>query len=448
MKTTLLTETHPTPSGTLVRALLRIEGEPPVDERRVPLNLALVLDRSGSMGYGKLQAVKEAARGLIRRLHPDDVVSLVAFDDEVVTVAHPGTARDQTALVRALMGIQTGGSTNLSGGWLQGRALLQEHLDPEGVNRVILLTDGLANQGITDGATLTRLTAQARSEGVGTTTVGVGDGFNEDLLMAMADAGGGSSYYIERLDQAGGIFEEEVAGLLSIAAQNLTVTVRPREAASVSAVYNQYPSHETPDHALVLSVGDLYAREPREVLADFLVEGVTVSSASSGDGAGGAASVDEGSEEAGGDGMAESAGAPVADLVLEADTWTDAGSMERQRITLPITFDPRAGAVSHAEVERVFVLLKAARARREAVERGDRGDVAGAARSLRDAADLLMATAPDDLIVREEIQDLSLSADELEKQEIMDSADRKYLSSKASHYSRSRRSAGGRTTRE
>lgn len=446
MKTTLLTETHPTLSGTLVRALLRIEGEPPADARRVPLNLALVLDRSGSMGYGKLEAVKEAARGLIRRLHPEDVVSVVAFDDQVVTVAHPGTARDQTALVNALMAIQSGSTTNLSGGWLQGRALLQEHFDPEGVNRVILLTDGLANQGITDGATLARLTAQARTEGVTTTTVGVGDGFNEDLLMAMADSGGGSSYYIERLDQAGGIFEEEVAGLLSIAAQNLTVTVRPREAASVSAVYNQYPSHETPDHALVLSVGDLYAREPREVLADFLVEGVTVASSSSG--AGGAASVDEGSAEAGGDGMAGPAGAPVADLVLEADTWTDAGSMERQRITLPITFDPRAGAVSHAEVERVFVLLKAARARREAVERGDRGDVRGAARSLRDAANLLMATAPNDLTVREEIQDLGRVAQSLEEQDIMDAADRKYMASKAAHYSRSRRSAGGRTTRE
>ncbi|MEJ2541854.1 MAG: VWA domain-containing protein, partial [Gemmatimonadota bacterium] len=332
----------------------------------------------------------------------------------------------------ALMAIRPGGATNLSGGWLQGRALLQERFEAEGVNRVILLTDGLANQGITDAETLTRLTAQAHRDGVGTTTVGVGEHFDEELLAAMADAGGGSSYYIERPDQAGGIFEEEVEGLLSIAAQNLTVSVRPRTGASVATVHHQYPSQVGADDALILSVGDLYAREPREVLADFLVPG------------GSAASTESGGED-----MAEGAdgGSPVADFVIEADCWTGDETMERRRISIPITWSPDAGAVTHPEVARVFTLLEAARARREAVERGDRGDLAGAVQTLRDAAGHLAAHHPSDPLMVAEAQDLHRAAQAMEDEAEFRAMDRKYLRTQASHYARSRRSAGQRTTR-
>ncbi|HSG48904.1 MAG TPA: VWA domain-containing protein, partial [Longimicrobiales bacterium] len=334
MKTSLLVETHPIPAGHLVRALLRIEGDAPSDDRRVPLNLSLVLDRSGSMGGGKLEAVKRAARDLIKRLHPTDRVSVVAFDHEVTTVANPGTAAEQPELLHALMGIQTGGTTNLSGGWLQGRALIQEHHDAEGVNRVVLLTDGLANQGITDRPTLRKLCAQALESRVTTTTVGVGGGYDEELLGEMAEAGGGSTYYIERLDQAGGIFEEELEGLLSISAQNLTVSLRPRDAVKVATVHHSYPSHAHDNGTLTLTVGDLYAREPREVLADFMVLPERVAGAPAGETA-----------------------LPVVDLVVEADCWTEGGAMERRKIFLPVTFEPANGAVTHPEVHKVFTLL-------------------------------------------------------------------------------------------
>ena len=435
MKTSLVTEVHPTstPAGTLVRALLRIEGDVPEDEHRVPLNLSLVLDRSGSMGGEKLRAVQEAARGLVRRLHPDDVVSVVAFDDQVTTVANPGTARDQEGLASALMGIWPGGSTNLSGGWLQGRALLQERFEAEGVNRVILLTDGLANVGVTDRETLCRLAAQAREDGAGTTTVGVGAGFDEELLAAMADAGGGSHYYIERLDQAGGIFEEEIEGLLGIAAQNLTVTVRPRAAVTVAAVHHGYPATPQAHGALRLEVGDLYGREPRELLADFVVEeagGVT----------------GDGTEEGGT--TSEAGAVPVADLIVEGDVWASDGSVDRRRISLALTWDREAGAVAHPEVERVFLLLEAARARQEAVEWGDQGDVDRAVRSLRETAARLERSGDrDDFTVREEVQDLYRVAASMEAEAEFRSEDRKYLRAKSLHYSRSRRSAGDRNRR-
>lgn len=428
MKTSFQIETHAHPNGHLVRALLRIEGEARRDAARTPLNLALVLDRSGSMGGGKLEAVKRAARDLVLRLHPDDRVSVVAFDDEVRTVARAGTGPEQAGLVAALMALQPGGSTNLSGGWLQGRALVQEHWAEEGVNRVILLTDGLANQGITDPATLRRLCGQALECRVGTTTVGVGAGFDENLLAEMAEAGGGASYYIERLDQAAGVFDEELEGLLSIAAQNLSVRLLPRDAVSVSTVHHTYPSSVDADGALVVSLGDLYAREPGELLADFIVDG----------GANGPAGLVAG---------AQSTAVPVADIVIEADAWSEDGTLERRRIALPIVYDPTEGAVSHPDVTRVFTLLEAARARREAVDYGDRGDFARASHTLREMACMLEDAGLDDPAVEGEMRELHAMASTIREQDAMTASDRKFMYAKERMMSRGRRSAGDRLKR-
>ena len=423
MNTSFQIETHDHPKGHLVRALLRIEGEARDDAARTPLNLALVLDRSGSMGGGKLEAVKGAARDLVLRLHPSDRVSVVAFDGQVQTVARAGTGPEQAGLVAALMALQPGGSTNLSGGWLQGRALVQEHWAAEGVNRIILLTDGLANQGITDHATLRQLCGQALESRVGTTTVGVGADFDETLLAEMAEAGGGASYYVERLDQAAGVFDEELEGLLSIAAQNLTVRILPRESVSVSTVHHTYPSRVDADGALVVSLGDLYAREPGELLADFIVDG----------GANGSAGLVAG---------APSRAVPVADFVIEADAWSDEGTLERRRISLPIVYDPTEGAISHPEVTRVFTLLEAARARREAVDFGDRGDFVQASNALREMALVLEDAGLDDPAVEGEMLELREMATTLRTQAAMTASDRKFMYAKERMMSRGRRSAG------
>lgn len=200
MKTTILLDHEPVAAGRVVRLLLRLEADAPPRTDRLPLNLSLVLDRSGSMHGGKLTAAREAAALLVRRLAPEDVVSVVAYDDEVETVAEPATGAAQAELPREIERIETGGSTNLSGGWLRGRELVARNLLERGVNRVILLTDGQANVGITDPQRLTGLAAEAGRQRMTTTTIGFGADYNERLLRAMADAGGGNTYYIEHTD--------------------------------------------------------------------------------------------------------------------------------------------------------------------------------------------------------------------------------------------------------
>ncbi len=240
MNTQLLLDHEPRADGaTLVRALLRVTGSAPADADRARLNLALVLDRSGSMAaLSKLARAKEAAALLVRRSGAEDVVSVVAYDDEVRTVAARVTGAGREELLTRIGELDAGGTTNLSGGWLRGRELVAEGIADGGVNRVLLLTDGLANAGITDPGQLRDLVASAAAAGVSTTTIGFGADYDEALLRLLAEAGGGSTYYIEEGDQAPAVFAAEIEGLMALAAQNVAVTVAPASGAWARAASN------------------------------------------------------------------------------------------------------------------------------------------------------------------------------------------------------------------
>jgi hypothetical protein len=149
MKTELALDHEKTPDGKahVVRALLKITGTAPKNAEHVPLNLSVVLDRSGLMSGEKLDQAKEAAALLVRRLWPKDVVSVVAYDDEVEMVAEPATGMAQADLVERIRMIETQGCTNLSGGWFRGRELVMSGKREGAANRVLLLTHGLANVG-------------------------------------------------------------------------------------------------------------------------------------------------------------------------------------------------------------------------------------------------------------------------------------------------------------
>ena len=177
-------------------------------------------------------------------------VSVVAYDDEVSTVAEPATGPAQAGLTFHIKSIQPGGSTNLRNGWLRGRELVARGKREGGVNRVVLLTDGLANAGITAPEQLLGLCRTACGAGITTTTIGFGADYDEKLLRGMADAGGANTWYIERADQAADVFAEELEGLLTLCAQTLSVEIRPTDAVTLTAVRHQYPLTALGDGAL------------------------------------------------------------------------------------------------------------------------------------------------------------------------------------------------------
>jgi len=249
----------------LVRVIAPAENETEAS-RAAPLDVAFVLDRSGSMQGGKLDLAKEGVDLAVARLQDADRAALVVYDDEV-DVVQPlaaATPRLKAGLRLALHGVDPGGSTYLSGGWVAGCHQLAEATPVASadstatrIRRVILLTDGLANVGILDPGVLARHAGELRRRGIATTTVGVGQDFDEGLLSAMAEAGGGNFQYVADPEELRAFFAHELQELFSVAVSGLAVTlVLPPDldAELVSA----FPA-DARGNSLEIAIGDLPA---------------------------------------------------------------------------------------------------------------------------------------------------------------------------------------------
>ena len=250
----------------LVRVIAAADDETEIS-RAAPLDVAFVLDRSGSMQGGKLDLAKEGVDLAVARLRDADRAALVVYDDEVDTVQPlaPATPRLKASLRLALHGVDPGGSTYLSGGWIAGCHQLAEAPPVAGadatatrIRRVILLTDGLANVGILDPGTLARHAGELRRRGIATTTVGVGQDFDEGLLSAMAEAGGGNFQYVAGPDGLRAFFAHELQELFSVAATGLTVTLVLPPGVDAELV-SAFPL-ESRGNALDVAIGDLRRR--------------------------------------------------------------------------------------------------------------------------------------------------------------------------------------------
>ena len=209
--------------------LIRLHPAPAPQRRgeRLPLNLALVLDRSGSMSGEPLETAKAAIVAALRQLHPQDRVSVVSFDDAVRVEIPSGPVRDLDTLIAQVMQIRSGGSTALYDGWLEGATQVAAHLNREGLNRVILLSDGQANAGLTDPTEIARRVAGLSERGVSTTTLGFGRHYDETLLLGMATAGDGNFEHIETARNLPTFFESELQGLTRTSGRTVSLGLEP-----------------------------------------------------------------------------------------------------------------------------------------------------------------------------------------------------------------------------
>ena len=199
------------------------------NDERTPVNVALVLDRSGSMSGPRLRAAKEAAREALARLSSDDYVSLVAYNHEVDVLRAAGRLGSHSNLNARISDLTANGTTALYAGVREGARQVKRFKSDRRVNRVILMSDGLANVGPSSPHELANLGRRLGSKGITVTTIGLGLSYNEDLMSRLALSSDGNHAFAETPDDLAEIFDAEFGDTLSIAAQDLEIIIECHE---------------------------------------------------------------------------------------------------------------------------------------------------------------------------------------------------------------------------
>jgi Ca-activated chloride channel homolog len=241
--------------------------ESPNASKRDPVNVAFVIDRSGSMGGSKIRLAREAVVQALRMLKPSDRFSVVCYDHEIDLVVSSTPASDEAVrnAIARVQEMEARGNTNLGGGWLKGCEELAQHLKDGQVARCLLLTDGLANQGITDRAELARHAQELRARGITTSAIGLGADFDEVMLEGMACAGAGHFYYVEAAVQIADCLTGELGEALEIVARDVAVTVQAANGIEATTL-NRFPAAPDGPGRLTVRIGDLASRQDVELV--------------------------------------------------------------------------------------------------------------------------------------------------------------------------------------
>jgi Ca-activated chloride channel family protein len=319
--------------------LVVAEGES--SDQRTPVNIGLVIDRSGSMQGIKLQYAIEAANYAVDQLKSADKVSVVAYDDRVRTVFKATHPKNKDLIKLAINQISAGNSTALHAGWVQGGIEVSEALEKEYMNRVLLLSDGLANVGVTDPSTIEKQVRGLVERGVSTSTIGVGEDYNEDLMSAMARGGSGNYWFIKTPQQLPSIFRQELQGLSAVVGKKVELKIVLKEGVESVKIYNELASID--EHTW--RVPDLQMGQTVDVLARFEIE-------------------------------------PTGDPCSVCDisiSWDDAGEKNRENIDTDlvvkvVTKSELSSYPVDADVQEQVALFKTAKMKEEAVALFDSGD--------------------------------------------------------------------------
>ncbi len=391
----------------VLNVMVELTAPPAAQVERAPLDVVVVLDRSGSMAGAPLRSVTAATEQLLRLAGPWDRIGVVAFASEVQLVL-PLAHHDPTVATRALRRIGPGGSTNLSGGWLKGLEMLAAGVREGALRRIVVLTDGHANAGIRDAAELTALVGSGHAQGITTSCIGFADGYDEQLLANLADAGHGNDYWCAGPDQATQVFSDEFGGLASVVAQNISVEIVPGAQVATAAVLNEFPITDLPNGGVQVAVGDAYGSECRRVVARFHLRPLQ------------------------GDGPVD-----IATVTLR---WASTvGSVALHTVTLPVTVTAGSDPVvtdpgADPRVREEVLVLEAARFQREAHRAAELGDLGTAAQYLRSSAGLLAESPSASPAL---LAELAADAEALETGMWSESLSKK-------HFSRSRSTSKGR----
>jgi Ca-activated chloride channel family protein len=194
-------------------------------ENRAPVNVALVIDKSGSMGGDKIKKAREAALIAVDRLGGDDIISIVAYSDSATVLVPATKVSDRATIRKGINRLEANGSTALFAGVSKGAAEVRKFLKKEMVNRVILISDGQANVGPDSPGEPGDLGASLAKEGISVSTIGLGSGYNEDLMSQLASRSDGNHAFAEASKDLAKIFDHEFGDITSVVAQEVAIHV-------------------------------------------------------------------------------------------------------------------------------------------------------------------------------------------------------------------------------
>ncbi|MGZ0166329.1 MAG: vWA domain-containing protein [Planctomycetales bacterium] len=233
----------------------------PVTSKRVAVNVALVLDKSGSMNGRKIEEAKQAAIQAIRRLDANDIVSVVVYDSTVEVLVPATKLTDKDSVCKKIAQIQPGGRTALFAGVSKAAAELRKFIDRERVNRIVLLSDGLANIGPSAPSELGSLGASLKKENISVTAMGLGLDYNEDLMVQLAGNSGGNHVFIEDAAQIAAYFTKEFNTVLSVVAQEVAITIEVAKGVRPVRVFGNQA--EINGQKVVATLTQLYSQQEK-----------------------------------------------------------------------------------------------------------------------------------------------------------------------------------------
>jgi len=233
---------------------------------RPPVNMALVIDKSGSMQGERIKQARQAALAAVDRLRDDDIISVVAFDDNVTVLVPATKASSRAEIRRGIEQIQAGGSTALFAGTSKGAAEVRKFLEKEQVNRVVLLSDGQANVGPNSPGALGELGGSLMKDGISVTTIGLGLGYNEDLMVRLARESDGNHSFVENANDLVAIFDREFGEAMSVIAQD--VEIRIECGAGIRPLRTLGRSSEIAGQMVITQLNQLYGGQERHLLLE------------------------------------------------------------------------------------------------------------------------------------------------------------------------------------
>ncbi len=242
------------------------------NNERAPLDVALVVDRSGSMDGDKIENARRAAEGFVARLGLQDRVTLIQYDDsaQVLVPLTKLDAAGRVRLRRMIRTLQPGGGTNLHAGLVLGRNQLARSEQRGRVNRIILLSDGHANEGVTDPSALADVARHSAQQGIRLSAMGIGQDYNEDLMESLAEHGRGRYHYVAKATDLETVLSNELASLKATVARKTELRIEPGcDGVEVVEVFGYESRRE--GRVVVIPMADLFAGDSRRILVSLRV---------------------------------------------------------------------------------------------------------------------------------------------------------------------------------